>query len=168
MAKKRAGDPKSKAQHDEPRPIDPDSAILLVVGAHLRAEVADRPLAYQLQQSMIEWLEGHADRLNVTLSPIVCSDVWYLNHGDLQRRPTISIGGPGVNHLSAFFANQLGRSTLPQRQVIIQIDPEFTDLRACIWGSDHELTSRGLHHFIHHYLDGFMRAAVTQVEPQAD
>jgi len=38
---------------------------------------------------------------------LVCSDVWYLNNDPLRSRPTISIGGPGVNALSAYLADKL-------------------------------------------------------------
>ena len=98
---------------------------------------------------------------------MVLTDVWYLNHEELQKQPTISVGGPGVNALSAFFAQQLPEdSGAHEQQVVIQIDPDFTDLRACIWGSDHDLTAQGVELFANQYLEGFLRAAATQVEPE--
>jgi hypothetical protein len=142
--------------------------LLIVVGAHLRAEEADRPLAYQLQARVRAWQRQHKGVLNVKLTPVVCSDVWYLNHPDLQRRPTISLGGPGVNGLSAYFAQQLKSARADEQQIVIQIDGDFVDLRVCIWGTDHALTRRGIDLFVERYLDGFLRAAVTQVEPQEE
>ncbi len=150
--------------------VQTDNLLLIVVGAHLRAEEADRPLAYKLRKRILAWLAGHADRLNIDLAPIVCSDLWYLNHDHLQQRPTISIGGPGVNALSAYFAQQLtiesGQEQQPQ--VVLQLDPEFTDLRVCIWGMDHPLTAQGVELFCRDYLPAYLTAVVNQVEPKVD
>jgi len=140
--------------------------VFLVVGAHLRAETGDRPLAYGLRDRIESWKSEHAELLTEPIDAVVVSDVWYLNHEDLQKRPTISIGGPGVNALSAFFAQQLPDDRDDQQQVVIQIDPDFTDLRVCIWGTDHALTVQGIELFAQQYLDGFLRAAATQVEPE--
>ena len=59
-----------------------------------------------LQKRIEHWRDMHKDQLDVPLTPLVCTDLWYLNHTDLQRRPTICIGGPGVNALAAINANQ--------------------------------------------------------------
>ena len=146
--------------------IDVSHLLLIVVGAHLRAEMADRPLAYRLSQEMSHWLEDHAPDLNVPVIPVICSDVWYVNQKPLQRRPTISLGGPGVNALSAYYANRLSPALVQDNHMIIQLDTEFVDLRVCIWGMDHELTVQALALFSRKYLDGYMRAVATQVEPR--
>jgi hypothetical protein len=148
--------------------VDDSTLLLIVVGAHLRAEMADRPLAYKLQHMIEQWLGEHADSLNVPIQVVVCTDIWYLNNASLQRRPTICIGGPGVNALSAYFAQQLPAAGTRDQQVVIQIDPEFTDLRVCLWGSNHKLTIEGLDLFISQYFDGYLRAVATQVEPKVD
>ncbi len=152
--------------YDAPE-IDHNSLLLIVVGVHLRAEVADRPLAYRLRDRILQWQLEFRQHLAVQIEPVVCSDVWYLNNEKLQSLPTISIGGPGVNALSAYFAQNLREKIDPQ-QVLLQIDPEFTDLRTCIWGTNHELTVKGLDLFESRYLDGFLRAVATQVEPQTE
>ena len=142
--------------------------LLIVVGAHLRAEVADRPLAYRLCDRIETWLEEHAPDMNVRLAPVVCSDIWYVNQQPLQKRPTVSLGGPGVNALSAYYANKLSSALVHDNQMVIQLDPEYVDLRVCVWGMDHEQTVHALDVFDAKYLDGYLRAAVTQVEPQED
>lgn len=142
--------------------------VLIVTGAHLRAEEADRPLAYQLQQRIRGWLRRHKSLLNTPIRPLVISDIFYINNTQLHGRPTISIGGPGVNALSAYFAQQLQNVKPDEQQIVIQIDPEFTDLRVCVWGSDHTLTGRGVDLFVDRYLDGFLKAVATQVEPSED
>lgn len=140
--------------------------ILIVVGAHLRAEVADRPLAYRLRERIEAWLEKHGQHLNPPVIPLVCTDIWYLNQQELQRRPTISLGGPGVNAVSAFFADKLAAPDLPGGQVVVQVDPEMVDLRVSLWGRDHDLTVDALDRFVREHLDSYLRAAATQVEPQ--
>jgi len=142
--------------------------VLIVVGARLRAEVGDRPLAYKLQKRIRRWLARHQQSLATTIEPVVCSDVWYLNSDELRARPTISIGGPGVDAFAALLAEDLDEDPGEEQQVLIQIDPDFTDLRASIWGSDHALTSKGLDVFCRQYLDDFLRAVATQIEPREE
>lgn len=145
---------------------DPAHMLLIVVGAHLRAEVADRPLAYRLARRISTWLARSAPELNVPLTPVVCCDIWYINQPALHSRPTISLGGPGVNALSAYYAGKLTTALIQDDQLLIQLDIEFVDLRACVWGRDHRLTVQALKLFVRKYLDGYLRAAATQVEPQ--
>ncbi|QDU71792.1 hypothetical protein [Mucisphaera calidilacus] len=158
---------------DEPQseseavPFDLTRVVLIVVGAHLRAEEGDRPLAYQLMSEVERWVESHSDRLETPLRPMVCTDALYLNDEVLHERATISVGGPGVNALSAYFAQQMeGEAALRPDQVIIQMDPDFADLRVAIWGVNHATTEQGVDLFIETYLDGFLRAVATQVEPR--
>lgn len=155
-------------------PVDPSQFLMIVVGAHLRAEIADRPLAYRLQEKIIEWQHARSDQLETTIDPVVCTDLWYLNTPELHERPTICLGGPGVNALSGYFLRNSDESRQAElvddeeKKVLIQIDPEFTELRTCLWGSDHDLTAKGVELFMQNYLDGFLRAVATQVEPKAD
>ncbi|MEM7627415.1 MAG: hypothetical protein AAF333_17605 [Planctomycetota bacterium] len=146
---------------------DPPHRVMVVVGSHLRAEEADRPLAYRLIQEIETWKETYEAQLGVEIEPTVCTDLWYLNHDDLRRLPTVCIGGPGVNALSAYLAQHLSDDN-KQADVLLQIDPDYTDLQACIWGTDHELTAHGLQLFVDRYLDGYLRAVATQVEPRAE
>lgn len=143
--------------------IDPDKLLPIVVGSHLSAEAADRALAYSLLEKIRHWLQSH--RID-HLQPLVLTDVWYLNHAALQQRPTISIGGPGVNALSAYFHEKLPTALQVEEQLLIQFDVEMTDLRASIWGMDRSLTAAALELFAKKYLDEFLRAVVTQVEPE--
>jgi hypothetical protein len=148
--------------------LDPANLLLIVVGAHLRAEAADRPLAYRLAARIDAWLDDHADALGVPIEPIVCSDIWYLNHDVLHVRPTVSIGGPGVNALSGYFGQKLDPAVLAENKMVIQLDPEFVDLRVCVWGMDHDLTVQAVELFITKYLEGYLRAVATQVEPKTE
>ncbi len=158
--------PEQPFQSDAEPGLDPAHLLLIVVGAHLRAEQADRPLAYRLSDTVEAWVRKHGDLLSTPIRPVVCSDIWYLNHNVLHGRPTVSIGGPGVNALSSHFARSMENRQEADQQVVLQIDPEFTDLRVSIWGTDHELTSKGVELFVSDYLDSFLRAVATQVEPE--
>ncbi len=155
--------------------VDACNAVLIVVGSHLRAEECDRPLAYGLRTRIEHWRDMHASQLGVPLTPIVCCDLWYLNHAELQRRPTICLGGPSVNKLAEInvtqSAEEQGRLPEPsggEPRVTIMIDPDFTHLRVGIWGTNTELTERGLQLFCDRYLPAYLRACVTQVEPKTD
>jgi len=144
--------------------------LMIVVGSSLRAEEADRPMAYRLQRRIEGWIKKHDQCLGVDIKPTLCTDLWYLNHADLQKQPTICLGGPGVNALSSYFAQHLPAGQREERhpRVLIQIDPDYTDLRVCLWGTNHELTLKGMQLFMRRYLDGFLRAVATQVEPSAE
>ena len=142
--------------------------LLIVTGAHLRAEIADRPLAYDLQDQILQWLDDHADLITGDIMPVVCSDIWFINQQQLHSRPTISIGGPGVNGLSSYLTQRLTPALIQDGSKIIQLDPDFVDLRACIWGTDHDLTIEALDTFIDRYLNEFLKAVLTQVEPHED
>lgn len=138
--------------------------LMVVVGADLRAESADRPLAYRLIREIEAWIERHRAVLSVEIQPEVCTDLWYLHHDELRRLPTVCLGGPRVNLLSAYLARHLVEADR-DAEVLLQIDPDFTDLQACLWGSDHTLTAHGLDLFVQQYLDGYLRAVATQIEP---
>ena len=52
-------------------------------------------------------------------------------------------------------------------RVTIMIDP-ISRNRVGIWGTDTELTEKGIQLFEERYLDDYLRACVTQVEPKTD
>ncbi len=140
--------------------IDLDRVILIVTGAHLRSEVGDRPLAYGLRERMVSWLQTRglggdlpAERV------VVCSDVWYLNQAELRTRPTISIGGPGVNALSAFLGDKLPTAFAIEDVLLVQVDLDFVDIIACCWGMNHATTVSSVEAFVERYLEDFLLAA---------
>lgn len=147
--------------------LDPEAAhwVLIVTGSHLRAEMADRPLAYELQQKIEAWAARQGEALQIPVVPVVCSDVWYLHQEELQKLPTIAIGGPGVNVLSADFAQGIPAEVLQENRIFMQLDPDFVDLRVCLWGIDHEHTAECMKLFDETYLEDYMKAVATQVEP---
>lgn len=146
--------------------LDPSGLILIVTGAHLKAEAADRPIAYRLRERMVNWLGAHRPEVQgdgpAARSPVVvvCSDLWYLNQDSLRERPTVSVGGPSVNALSAYLGTRLPSVLAVEGVMLVQADLEFVDVVACCWGADGAATLSAVDAFIERYLDQFMRAAI--------
>ena len=131
--------------------------MLIVVGAHLQAELADRPLGYRLREQIIRWHDDNPEA--DPLVPMVCTDLWYLNARELMVRPTISVGRPELNAVSAYFANRLPTALVIERSLQVQLDPEFVNLQACVWGVDEPATAAGVDLFEQRYLGPFLRSA---------
>ncbi len=147
----------SAAPDPENEPTDADRLLLIVVGAHLRAEQTDRPLGYRLRDSVLRWQAGHPEA--DPLRPVLCTDLWYLNAQDLMAQPTISVGAPELNAVSAMFANRLPTALVVDQSLQVQLDPEFVTLRACVWGVDARATASGVDIFETRYLNTFLRSA---------
>lgn len=141
--------------------IQTDRLILIVTGAHLLAEAADRPIAYALRQRLAQWLAEHGEQESPEQPRVlVCSDVWYLNNDPLRARPTISLGGPGVNALSAYLADKLPSAFAIENVLLVQADLDFVEVIACCWGRDAAATAAAVDAFTERYLDAFMDAAL--------
>lgn len=139
---------------------DPNHLVLIVTGASLRGEAADRPLAYQLAQEVATRLGPESP-----WKPLVISDVLYINDKRLASQPAISVGGPGVNHLSALLFQELPAVVTIDNVLTIQMDIELADLRCCLWGMNHEQTVEAVNLFLKRgYLDRFLEG-VTQKSP---
>jgi hypothetical protein len=136
--------------------IDVDALVLIVVGAHLRAEVNDRPLAHGLRDRIACAL---AERQS-GLKPVICTDVWFLNNQDLLGRPAISVGDPAVNAATAYLSTRLPTAFMVDDLLRIHLDPEFIEPHACLWGVDRQATSSAVAMFVERYLDGFLEEVV--------
>jgi len=145
--------------------IDPQRLIWIVTGVQLRAELGDRPLAYRVEREVRERLATllgkAAEGAPPQLSPVVVSDVYYLNHDDAQTAPTISIGGPGVNAVSAALYDKLPTPLAIENTLVVQMDLEMNDLRCAVWGMNHLDTVRAVDALIAKgYLDTFVKGVV--------
>lgn len=145
-----------------PGPIDTDQVILIVTGAHLRAEVGDRPIAYRLQGAILQWLARNAPESS--LVPLVCSDIWYLNDDDLRSRPTISIGGPGVNALAAFLTDKLPSAFSIEGVLTMQMDLDFVELVCSCWGMGTAPTVNAVDAWIEKYMEVFLEHVVSRAD----
>jgi hypothetical protein len=140
--------------------IDQAHLILIVTGVSLRGEATDRALAYRLAAEIQQRLAAESP-----WKPVVITDVLYLNDKDLARQPVISIGGPGVNHLSALLFEELPSVMTIDNALIIQMDIDLNDLRCSLWGMDHDQTVEALGLFLSRgYLDRFLEG-ITQKSP---
>lgn len=139
--------------------------ILIVTGAHLSAEVYDRPLAYRLRQHILDSLATTTSSTSSTRpdSPhrpdrvVVCSDLWYLNRDALRELPTVSVGGPGVNALTAYLADKLPSAFAVDGQFVVQGDFEKAPLAAC-WGIDAHRTAAAVEVFTTRCLEPWLGA----------
>ncbi len=136
-----------------------ENGLLIVTGSALKAEKYDRPLAYQLKSL----IEEKFDRRLWDPTVLVLSDLWYLNAEPLQQLPMISIGGPRVNAVSARLFDKLPQALHVENKMLIQIDYQMLDLRACVWGANHQLTLNALQTFVRNkYLNRFLDAALAR------
>jgi hypothetical protein len=145
--------------------IDSERLIPIVTGVQLKAELGDRPLAYRVEaevrKRLGEVLPGGEPGELPRLSPVVISDVYYLNNEELKSRPVISIGGPGMNMLSANLVEELPTAMAIENVLVIQMDLEFRDLRCAVWGMDHLATVRAVETFVvKGYLEMFVKGVV--------
>jgi hypothetical protein len=138
-----------------------ENALLIVTGSTLRAEQADRPLAYELKAKSEEIIGKH----NPEFPVIVLSDLWYLNSEPLQKIPVISVGGPGVNAASAYLYKRLPNAFVIDNTLVIQMDMTFADFRASLWGTDHQMTVTALEIFVGRgYLDQYIQAVLHRAQ----
>lgn len=147
--------------------IDTDRLIWIVTGVQLKAELGDRPLAYRIEaeaRRLLADLLGKAPEGELPrLSAAVISDVYYLNNTEIQDRPVIAVGGPGVNMLAGKFVEDLPTAVAIENQLVIQMDVEMNDRRCAVWGMDHLTTVQAVELFIvKGYLETFITAVVAE------
>lgn len=149
--------------------IDTDRLIAIVTGIQLTAELGDRPLAYRVEREVRDRLAAALGKAPhgepPRLAAAVVSDVFYLNDEHIQGRPTISIGGPGMNAVSAMLVEQLPTALAIEDTLLIQMDLEMDDTRCAVWGMNHLDTVRAVETFVAKgYLDTFVRGVVARAD----
>lgn len=138
----------------------PEDNILIVTGSNLRAEQADRPLAYGLKEIIADLMPD----LTYESPVLVLSDLWYLHAETLHDMPMISIGGPSVNAVSAHLSQRLPTVLVADNTLTIQMDPTLEDLRVCVWGVHHDTTVNALELFVDRgYLEQLIKAAIARL-----
>lgn len=145
--------------------FDAERAIAIVVGAHPRAEITDRPWANLLARRMRSVLAERGlamDRGGPI--PLVVTDVWYLNDDVLRRQPTVAVGDPAVNAASAYFANRLPCAYAIENACQLLLDPELLEPRACFWGIDDESLKLAMERFDAKWIGPFLEAAENVIE----
>lgn len=144
--------------------------LLVVTGMTLDAERFARPLAEAIRDHARAWLDleldddGHAEP---AFDPIVCTDIWWLNSAELRACPTVAVGGPEQNALTAYLADKLPSVFAMDGRVLVQMDLDGVDLLAACWGVDDETTSAAVDRFLEVYLDRFMESACARRDASA-
>lgn len=152
--------------------VSTDRLITIVTGIQLRAELGDRPLAYHVEREVRAFLDAHLPERQPgelpLLAPVVVSDVYYLNNDELQTRPTIAIGGPGMNALTATLVEELPTALAIDETLVIQMSldagAEADDAHRCaVWGMNHLDTVRAVETFIAKgYLAAFLNGVMAR------
>ncbi len=143
----------------------PDPMLLIVTGSTLRAEEVDRPLAYYLKQQ----LEMRLESQDGSPPPVrVIADFRWIHEEPLQRLPTISLGGPGVNALAQRWLEDLPVSLAVDEQYYIQMDPDLEEPRVSVWGMDNPTTQVATSAFIQKFLPRFLERSALALEELAE
>ncbi|MCA9312074.1 MAG: hypothetical protein KDA21_12755 [Phycisphaerales bacterium] len=132
-----------------------DRMVVVVVGAHLRAELNDRATAETLRALAAAHPVTQREDMQIAL----CTDIWYVNNDALRARPTISVGHPDVNALAAFLADRLPAAFTIDDVMTVQMDLEFVDPVASCWGMTHGDTAAAAEMFATRYLGDFLERA---------
>ncbi|MDX9910424.1 MAG: hypothetical protein RBS39_01195 [Phycisphaerales bacterium] len=127
-------------------------SLLVVAGASLRAESEDRVIAQAVRDAANSRLSDRSQRPDA----LVCSDVWYLSHDVLHELPTISVGPPENNALTARLADSLPAAFAIDGRMLVQFDARGGDPRACVWGDTPHGTASAADVFVERFLDQFL------------
>jgi hypothetical protein len=138
--------------------------LLIVTGSTLRAEEMDRPLAYYLKQQIEELLTQPTKTGQHSVDDYlvhVIADFRWIHDETLQRLPTISLGGPGVNALAHKWLEDVPVSLAYNERYFIQMDPDLAEARASIWGMDNATTQIAVAVFLERFLPRFLGRCAT-------
>lgn len=124
------------------RYFDVRNTVLLVVGYGILPEEEDRPVAYDLKDSINSRSKGVENR-----SAVVVTDMWMLNQEMADMFPAIAIGGPAVNAFAAQIYEDLPLAFARDQQVFIQMD-QGTGKRVVLWGMDQLGTREAVEVFV--------------------
>lgn len=128
----------------------------IVVGAHPRSEISDRPLANRLVAAIRQWQRQAIPDEDARLIPMVMTDLWYLNDKELLLQPAIAIGEPGANAASAYYGTRLPKAYVIDGQLQVLADLEFLEPSVTMWGVDAYATRTALDWFIARHLANFL------------
>ncbi|TVQ61035.1 MAG: hypothetical protein EA379_07060 [Phycisphaerales bacterium] len=143
---------------------DDAPTLLIVTGSVLDAERNDRPIAYALRERINAWTRERLSSGDAApFEVIVCSDLWWLNNEELALCPTISVGAPESNALSAYLGDKLPSAYTIENSLMVQADLDFRDLLVCCWGRTPAATNAAVQAFEDRYLEHFMLAASERV-----
>lgn len=148
------------ARLEVPPEFDPETEQLLpiVVGAHVRSELADRPLAERLARHIRAIRRRDDLSRDEGLFPIVVTDIWYLNTPDLLLQPAVVIGEPALNAASAHWSGRLPKAFVVDGSHQVLLDLEGPDRVACMWGMGAAGTEAATDRFEQRYLEPWLES----------
>ncbi|MGE3821048.1 MAG: hypothetical protein AB7I30_16670 [Isosphaeraceae bacterium] len=141
-----------------------EKLLLIVTGSSLRAEELDRPLAYYLKHKVEQYVAAHKEELG-RIAVRVVADFRWIHDEPLQRLPTISVGGPGVNALAHRWLEEVPVSLAVDERYYLQMDPDLDEAHASIWGMDNPTTQIAVGVFLDRFLPQFLRRCAADSEP---
>jgi hypothetical protein len=143
-----------------PPDMDLETSRLLpvVVGAHPRSEISHRPLANRLVAAIRQWQRQHEEESELRLTPIVMTDLWYLNDRELLLQPSIAIGEPSLNAASAYFGTRLPMAYAVDGKLQVLADLSFLEPSVTMWGVDASTTRTALDWCISRHLARFLES----------
>jgi len=139
--------------------VSPAGLLPVVVGAHPRSEMRDRPLASRLLQAIRLWQRENLQDARSRLRPIILTDLWYLNDKELLLQPTICIGDPSSNAATAYYATRLPKAYVVDGQLQVLADMQFLEPTVVMWGIDANTTRTALDWFIARAMPSFLESA---------
>lgn len=142
-----------------------EKLLLIVTGSSLRAEELDRPLAYYLKRRVEQYAAAHAEELG-PITVRVVADFRWIHDEPLQRLPTISVGGPGVNALAHRWLEEVPVSLAVDERYYLQMDPDLDDAHASIWGMDNPTTQIAVGVFLDRFLPRFLERCASDSDPR--
>jgi hypothetical protein len=138
-----------------------------VTGSDLPAEMNDRPLSYALKAEIDQRAAGRPWR-----GAVVVSDRWYAENRIFHLCATIAVGGPGVNGVTASWADELPMLVQRDERVFVQgaWAEDGEPKRAALWGMDRVTTAQAVEVFVREgHLAAFLARAWTGVAaPRSD
>ena len=135
-----------------------ETLLPVVIGAHLMAEIADRPLGDRVARHIRAIRRMQDLGSDEGLLPVVLSDIWYLNDADLMLQPAVVIGEPGVNAATAHWATRIPKAFVVDESHQVLMDLEGPDRVACMWGVDAAKTEAATDHFEMRYLQVWLES----------
>lgn len=139
-------------------PIETARLLPIVVGAHPRSELADRPIASRLVAAIRQWQRQEIPDEEARLVPLVMTDLWYLNDRELLLQPAVAIGEPGSNAASAYYGTRLPKAYVVDGHLQVLADLEFVEPSVAIWGVDAPSTRLATDWFISRHLARFLES----------
>jgi hypothetical protein len=122
--------------------VDHEETVLVVIGVG-GADERDRRLAESLQQE----IDRRGDGLTYRRALVVADDA-YLGRPELQRHPTIAIGGPGVNAVAQYYAAELPTVWQDEERCFVQAELDGAAKRIALWGMDAGATAQAVEVFV--------------------